>query len=74
MHHLSRYLMAFNDQATAYVLKTQLESLANHWERLKLSAPEEYKVRHSEQEPLEGTDEGEWNGRGNVEGPELKRV
>ncbi|XP_063077402.1 uncharacterized protein LOC134467457 [Engraulis encrasicolus] len=76
MHHLSSYLMAFDDQATTGALKTQLESLATHWERLKLSALEEYKVRSSEEEEESpgGTEEGEGNERDGVEVPELRNV
>ncbi|QQP49354.1 Hypothetical protein FKW44_009994, partial [Caligus rogercresseyi] len=39
---LNSYWMAVNDQAIADIYK-KLKSLATHWERLKLSALEEYK-------------------------------
>lgn len=74
MTNLSSYLMAFDDQATTGALQAQLTSLATHWERLKLSPLEEYKVRTSEEEPSEDTEEGEGSEKGDMEGPELSNV
>ena len=47
LQELSKQLLRYDSCATADALKVELESLACHWDRLKLSVSEEYTVRTS---------------------------
>lgn len=63
LEELSKQLTRYDSSATTNALKGELESLASHWDRLKMSVLEEYVVRTStEDEDEHGQDqyEGEW--------------
>lgn len=65
LQELSKQLIRYDSSATTEALKEELESLASHWDRLKLSVLEEYMVRTSTEDDDDdghGQDQekGEW--------------